>query len=124
MSLKKKLMYYAIGIILGIILVKAIWAKTGYKGTYFPSERIVSNIAKKQKKYSDSFTLQMKKEGVSQEMLEKKFEAQELEASVKNREAKPCKEYFLETSFFQKRYVFEVQNCDSVVHFQKFQIKN
>jgi hypothetical protein len=113
MSLRERIFYYSIGLILGIIALKYIWKQKNTQFTYFPSDRIVNDIASKDLEVSPLAECQARCFNLSKAMIEELLENKDFEGSVVDREAKPCKKYKLEAELQDIEVNFFFDNCDS-----------
>jgi hypothetical protein len=124
MSFKKKLLFYFIGVGLGIILVKAIWKQKGVQGTYWPSERIVYDISKKKLMYSNEAENRLDDFGISKTEISDKLKKGDFDAGILERSEDTCKYYELDGEFLQKEYSFKVLNCDSTATITQVNLNN
>ncbi len=114
MSLKQRILFYCVGLILGIIAVKFIWNKKNVQFTYLPSNRIVNNIAEKDLEMNPLAECQARCFNLSRNMIEELLENRDFDGSVVDREAIPCKKYKLEAEVNAISVEFFFDNCDSV----------
>ncbi len=113
MSLKQRILFYCVGLILGIVAVKFIWKKKNTQFTYFPSDRIVNNIAGKDFELKPLAECQARCFNMSKNMIEEFLLAKDFDGSVVDKDAKPCKKYVLEREVSNMEVQFFFDNCDS-----------
>ncbi|MGB0868126.1 MAG: hypothetical protein ACPG6V_00985 [Flavobacteriales bacterium] len=123
MNIKKKLMYYGFGVLLGILAVNVFWDSKDIRMTYFPSSRIQNDLSKKNIEYSKQALEQMNGLSISKGVVAEKLNKQEFSASLLDREAKPCKTYSLTSEFNEKEIGFTFQNCDSIATIINVELK-
>lgn len=115
MKIGKKIVYYGFGVILGLIAVNFFWDQKDIKMTYFPSARIQHDFNKKEMIFSDGAVKNLNEFSISKSTIREKIKERTFDASLLNRDAKPCKTYLLSSEIKSINYDFEFQNCDSIV---------
>ncbi len=113
MSLKQRILFYCVGLILGIVAVKFIWNKKNVQFTYLPSDRIVNNIAEKDFEMLPLAACQARCFNLSEKMIEELLKERDFDGSVVDKDAKPCKQYLLEADISDVPVDFHFDNCDS-----------
>lgn len=123
MKIGRKLIYYGFGVILGLLAVNFFWDQRDIKMTYFPSARIQHDFNKKELAFSKESVDQLNSFAISKTTVRQKIEDRSFDASLLDRDAKPCKIYLLESDIKGVDYGFRFQNCDSLVTLMTVNIK-
>lgn len=115
MKITKKLTYYGFGVVLGLLAVNFFWDQKDIKMTYFPSSRILHDFGKKDLEFTHKSIEQLNAFSISKISVKNKIDDGTFDATLLDRDAKPCKTYSLKSEFNEKSYDFSFENCDSTV---------
>ncbi|MHA6698136.1 hypothetical protein [Chryseobacterium sp. A301] len=116
----RKLKFYLIGLIPGIILVFFILNKKGATCTgYLPNSRVVAETLSKDFFYDPTFTQQMKDQGVTPEFLKDSIITKgEVDFTRSDAQKKPCPQYVIQYPKKNPRYEIAFEKCDEKANFK------
>ena len=92
----KKLKFYAIGFIPGLLIVFFILNQKGTTCSYFPNDRVIAETLTKDFKYSPTFKTEMETYKISEKFLKDSIiAAGKIDFDRSKAQTKPCPEYLL-----------------------------
>lgn len=92
----KKLKFYTIGLIPGLMIVFFILNKKGTSCSYFPNDRVIAETLTKDFKYSTDFKTEMEGNKISEKFLKDSIVAGgKIDFDRSNPQNKACPEYLL-----------------------------
>lgn len=113
----KKLKFYLIGLIPGLILVFFILNKKGASCTgYLPNSRVIAETLSKDFKYSDTFKAEMNTLKINEKFLKDSIMTNgKIDFDRSHAQKKPCPDYLL--TYPEKSPVYEItfEKCEETV---------
>lgn len=105
----KKLKFYLIGFLPGLIIVFFILNQKGTSCSYFPNDRVIAETLTKNFSYSESFKKEMEAHKISEKQMKDDIIPNgKIDFDKSNAQKKPCPEYVLfypkNDSKFEIRY--------------------
>ena len=92
----KKLKFYAIGLIPGLLIVFFILNQKGTSCSYFPNDRVIAETLTKDFTYSPTFKTEMELNKISEQFLKDSIIAKgEIDFDRSKPQNEPCPEYLL-----------------------------
>ncbi|MDP2088375.1 MAG: DUF4258 domain-containing protein [Flavobacteriaceae bacterium] len=119
MDLKKRFFLYGFGFAIGALVVLFIWNKKDASFDYMPDARVLKNIQSKTVKTSNSAYLILIAHQIDSLSLSNMIKNGDVDFKKSNTETKPCKTYWINTSFNEEKWSLIIQNCDSIATIQK-----
>jgi len=119
MSLKKRLVYFAIGLIVGIIFVKIIFGKKDVTFDYLPNDRVLKTLKTKKRVFEDPALQFFENQNIDTSDVEMFLNEGDVNFSESNQRQKPCNFYQVERDFEKQTFAIYVKNCDSLLTIQK-----
>ncbi|PIE50868.1 MAG: hypothetical protein CSA38_01100 [Flavobacteriales bacterium] len=117
----KKLKFYALGLIPGLIIVFFVFNRKGAKCTgYLPNSRVIAETLSKDFEFSPEFSAQMKTLQIDEKFLKDSIiSAGEIDFKRSKAQQEPCPEYLI--SYPEKNPRFEVHftKCKEKVTFNE-----
>lgn len=123
MDLKKRFFLYGIGFAVGIIIVFFIWIKKDASFDYMPNARVIKNIQSKTIAKSIPTKLFLIGHQIDDLTLSNLIKNGNVDFEKSNINMKPCKTYWVNTTFKNKKLSLIIENCDSIATIKKI-IKN
>jgi len=115
MSLKKRILYFAIGLFIGIVFVKIIFDKKDVSFDYLPEDRVLKTLKTKQRIFDDKALLFFQQNNIDTSLIANFLNEAEVNFSKSKQRKKPCNFYYLQTPHRQNTIAFNVKNCDTLV---------
>jgi len=112
MNFLRKLATYMLGVGLGVIMVYFIFGDRDIQCNYFPNDRVLYDLRKKELQYSESVAAQMQANSLNDSVVMWALERGKVDFEQSQTEKEPCKEYFIELK--EPAYQMNIRNCDSV----------
>jgi len=123
MNLKKRFFLYGFGFALGTIMVFFIWIKKDASFDYMPNARVIKNIQSKTIAKSIPTKLFLIDHQIDDLTLSNLIKIGNVDFEKSNINTKPCKTYWVNTTFKNKKLSLIIENCDSIATIKKI-IKN
>lgn len=122
MKLWRRLLYYGIGVGLGVLMVKFIFGdRDDIQCTYFPNDRVLYDIRNKDHQIPDEVMSEMKKANIDTSDISDLLLMGKVDFSKSKTKLDSCKTYWIEFEPDEKPEFFvEFENCDSTVTMVNF----
>lgn len=123
MSIKKRLVYFAIGLFIGIIFVQIILDKKGlsltdYFSDYFPNGRVLNTLNSKQRVFDQKALTFFQNQQIDTNKIENFFKEGVVNFEKSRQREKPCNYYFLDAKYQKMQLGIKIKNCDTLVTIQ------
>lgn len=118
MSLKKRILFFAIGLFIGIIFVKIIFDKKDVSFDYLPNERVLKTLRTKHRTFEDKALLFFQEQSIDTSEIESLLTKAEVNFDKSQQRKKPCNFYYIESAHQNKTLALEIKNCDTLVTIQ------
>ena len=116
MPLYKKLVFFGLGIALGSLMVYFIFGNRDIQCSYFPTDRVLSDLRKKEIAWSDKAICQNTSLEMDSLDLQLLFTASKIDFQNSDTRKEPCGVYQLQLENFRNTLLTAtVENCDSTV---------
>lgn len=109
-----------LGVGLGCIMVYFIFGDRELECSYFPNDRVLYDLRKKEIKFSPSAEAQRKDDPRLDSALIWMLDRGDVDFEASNTKLKPCKVYLINLE--EPAYQFKIENCDSVATVLEAQI--
>lgn len=119
MSLKKRLAFFGIGLVIGIIFVKLIFGKKDVSFDYLPNDRVLKTLRTKQRIFDKEALLFFNERAIDTSAIEKFLTQGDVNFSESRQREKPCNFYQIEKQIDTEVYAVYLKNCDTLVTVQK-----
>ncbi|WP_028123368.1 hypothetical protein [Epilithonimonas tenax] len=117
----KKLKFYAIGFIPGILIVFFILNQKGTTCSYFPNDRVIAETLTKDFRYSPSFKTEMEANKISEKFLKDSIiSAGKIDFERSKPQNKPCPQYLLLYPKNNPRFEINYSKCKENAEFIGF----
>lgn len=115
----RKLKFYAIGLIPGILLVIFVLNKKGATCSgYFPNGRVIAETVSKDFQYSPEFKTEMDASKITEDYLRKSLISKgEIDFDKSDAQRKPCPYYIIISE--DKSYEIHFEKCENSINFSK-----
>lgn len=114
----KKLKFYAIGLIPGLLIVFFILNKKGTSCSYFPNDRVIAETLTKDFTYSPNFKSEMESHKISEKFLKDSIVAAgTIDFDKSNAQSKPCPQYLLLYPKKNPRFEINYSKCQDAAEF-------
>lgn len=115
----RKLKFYLLGLIPGLILVFFILNKKGAKCTgYLPNSRVIAETLSKDFQYSDAFKTSMEQEKINENFLKDSIITNgEINFEKSHAQLQPCPKYVLFYPKTNPKYEVDFEKCKDKVTF-------
>lgn len=106
MKFGRKVLYYLLGVGLGVLMVFFIFGDRDIQCSYFPNDRVLYDLRKKEIQLAESVS--------SEDTLGLGFALERARVNFKRSETEDldCNVYYLDLEDYQKTY--RMENCDSI----------
>lgn len=92
----RKLKFYIIGFVPGLLIVFFILNKKGSSCSYFPNNRVIAEVLTKDFSYSENFKIELQKNNISEKFLKDSIITKgNIDFSRSKAQKQPCPEYLL-----------------------------
>lgn len=123
MSIRKRLVYFAIGLFIGIIFVQIILDKKGlsltdYFSGYFPNGRVLNTLKSKQRVFDEKAFSFFQNQQIDTSMIESFLTKGKVNFDKSRQREKPCNFYQIESEYQNMKLGMHIKNCDTVVTIQ------
>ncbi len=119
MSLKKRIAFFAMGLLIGIVFVKLIFGKKDVTFDYLPNDRVLKTLRTKQRVFSDNAYQFFYNQNIDTSVVESFLKEGDVNFSQSQQRQKPCNFYQIEKDIENKSYAIFVRNCDTLVTVEK-----
>lgn len=117
----KKLKFYSIGLIPGLIIVFIILNQKGASCSYFPNDRVIAETLTKDFNYSPTFKTEMETNKISEKFLKDSIiSAGEINFDKSKAQEKPCPKYVLVYPKKNPRFEVNYSKCKENAEFTEF----
>ena len=123
MDFKKRFFLYGFGFAMGAVVVLFIWSKKETSFDYMPDARVIKNIQSKTLKTSTQAQEVINTFQIDVASISNMIKNGNVNFEKSKTETKPCKTYWINTSFKDKKLSLLIENCDSIATIQEI-IKN
>ena len=114
----KKLKFYAIGLIPGLMIVFFILNQKGTSCSYFPNDRVIAETLTKDLKYSSAFKTEMEANKISEKFLKDSIiSAGKIDFDRSEAQQKPCPKYLLLYPSKNPRFEVNYSKCKETAEF-------
>ena len=114
----KKLKFYAIGLIPGLLIVFFILNQKGTSCSYFPNDRVIAETLTKNFIYSPEFQIEMETSKISEQFLKDSIIAKgEIDFDWSKPQNEPCPEYLLTYPKKNPRFEVNYSKCKEKAEF-------
>ena len=117
----KKLKFYSIGLIPGLLIVFFILNQKGTTCSYFPNDRVIAETLTKDFIYSPDFQVEMEVNKISEQFLKDSIiAAGKIDFDRSKAQAKPCPQYLLVYPKDNPRFEVSYSKCKNNAEFTGF----
>lgn len=114
----KKLKFYAIGLVPGLLIVFFILNQKGTSCSYFPNDRVIAETLTKNFIYSPEFQIEMETSKISEQFLKDSIIAKgEIDFDRSKPQNEPCPEYLLTYPKKNPRFEVNYSKCKEKAEF-------
>ena len=118
MSLKKRLIYFAIGLFIGLIFVKIIFDKKDVSFDYLPNDRVLKTLRTKSRVFDDKALEFFTKKDIDTAQIERFLTDASVNFNESKQRLKPCNYYQVEAIHNKEKIGLYLKNCDTLVTIQ------
>jgi hypothetical protein len=115
MSTRKRVVFFAIGLLIGIVFVQIIFDKKDVSFDYLPNDRVLKTLRTKQRQFDQKALSFFKEEGIDTSKIEYFLKESEVNFNKSRQREKPCNFYHIESKHDNMKLGLEVKNCDTLV---------
>jgi len=119
MELKYRFMYYGFGFTMGIILLLFFLNGKNASCNFFPNERVLHMLNKKQRIYSDEVLQLMNSKKIDSTAIAILLENGDVDFSKSKPRQEPCRYYWIDGYIKKSEASIYVEICDSIVTIQQ-----
>lgn len=117
----KKLKFYLIGLVPGLLIVFFILNQKGASCSYFPNDRVIAETLTKNFLYSENFKTEMEKNKITENFLKDSIIAKgTIDFNRSNAQKNPCPEYLLSYPKNNPKIEIYYQKCKETAEFLTF----
>ena len=114
----KKLKFYAIGLVPGLLIVFFILNQKGTSCSYFPNDRVIAETLTKDFSYSENFKNDMKTNNISEKQLKEEIiNDGKIDFDKSEAQKKPCPEYVLFYPKSDSKFEIRYSKCKEKAEF-------
>lgn len=118
MSIRKRLVYFAIGVFIGIIFVQIIFDKKDVSFDYLPNDRVLKTLRTKPRVFEEEALSFFQEQQIDTSKIEIVLTDGDVNFEKSRQREKPCNYYLIESELQQNLLAIKVKNCDSLVTIQ------
>ncbi len=118
MSLKKRILFFAVGLLIGIVFVKIIFDKKDVSFDYLPEDRVLKTLRTKQRVFDDKALLFFQQQNIDTSLIESFLTDGNVNFNKSQQRKKPCNFYYIESKYQQNKLGINIKNCDTLVTIQ------
>ena len=115
MKLINRLIYFFVGLSIGLIFLAFLFQKKKTKFNYLPNSRVINDISSKSFHYSPKLLTAIAKNKITTSRVQKIIKFGEVNFSKSNTKLDSCNIYIIETKIDQINYSVELENCKNEV---------
>ena len=115
MKLINRLIYFFVGLSIGLIFLAFLFQKKKTKFNYLPNSRVINDISSKSFHYSPALLTAIAKNKITTSRVQKIVKFGEVNFSKSNTKLDSCNIYIIETKIDQINYSVELENCKNEV---------
>lgn len=115
MKLINRLIYFFVGLSIGLIFLAFLFQKKKTKFNYLPNSRVINDISSKSFHYSPKLLTAIAKNRITTSRVQKIVKFGEVNFSKSNTKLDSCNIYIIETKIDQINYSVELENCKNEV---------
>lgn len=115
MKLINRLIYFFVGLSIGLIFLAFLFQKKKTKFNYLPNSRVINDISSKSFHYSPKLLTAIAKNKITTSRVQKIVKFGEVNFSKSNTKLDSCNIYIIETKIDQINYAVELENCKNEV---------
>lgn len=119
MSIRKRIAFFAVGLLIGIVFVKLIFGKKDVSFDYLPNDRVLKTLKTKQRVFDDKALDFFNSEAIDTSLVEEFLNNGDVNFSASQQREKPCNFYQIENEMNKQKYALYVKNCDTLVTIKK-----
>jgi len=119
MSLKKRLIFFAVGLLIGLIFVKIIFDKKDVSFDYLPNDRVLKTLRTKSRVFDEEALEFFAEKDIDTAQIERFLTDANVNFSESEQRLKPCNFYQVETIYEKENIGLYLKNCDTLVTIQK-----
>lgn len=114
----KKLKFYFIGLVPGLLIVFFVLNQKGASCSYFPNDRVIAETLTKDFSYSDQFKKEMEANKISEKSMKDDIISKgKIDFDKSNAQKKPCPEYILNYPKDNPTYEIHYFKCKEKAEF-------
>lgn len=114
----KKLKFYFIGLVPGLLIVFIVLNQKGASCSYFPNDRVIAETLTKDFSYSENFKNEMKTNNISEKQLKEKIiNNGKIDFDKSEAQKKPCPEYVLFYPKSDSKFEIRYSKCKEKAEF-------
>jgi len=115
----KKLKFYTIGLVPGLLIVFFVLNQKGASCSYFPNDRVIAETLTKNFIYSPEFQIEMETSKISEQFLKDSIIAKgEINFDRSKAQKEPCPEYLLIYPKKNPRFEINYSKCKETAEFK------
>jgi hypothetical protein len=118
-DLKKRIIYYGFGFIVGAIVVFFIWSKKDASFDYLPQARVIKDLKSKKIEISSQAKRSLIEYNIDSLTVVNLLDKADVDFSKSNTKAIPCKSYWVNTFLNDTKLSLVIENCDSIATIQR-----
>ncbi|MGX1023704.1 hypothetical protein [Flavobacterium sp. CS20] len=118
MSLKKRILYFAVGLSIGLVFVKIIFDKKDVSFDYLPEDRVLKTIRTKQRVFDDKALLFFHQQNIDTSLIQSFLTDGNVNFNKSQQRKKPCNFYYIESKYQEDKLALNIKNCDTLVTIQ------
>lgn len=118
MSIRKRILYFVIGLFIGIIFVQIIFDKKDVSFDYLPNDRVLKTLRTKQRVFDQKALSFFQQEQIDTSKIEFFLKESNVNFEKSRQREKPCNFYLLESEYKKMKLGFNIKNCDTLVTIQ------
>ena len=119
MTLRKRLVYFGGGAIIGTCIALFFLKKKDVSFDYLPNDRVLKTLRTKQRVFTDEAYQFFYNQGIDTSKVQNFLTDADVVFSKSQPREKPCNFYHIETTYNNRNLGLYVKNCDSLVTIQK-----
>jgi len=118
MSTRKRIIYFALGLIIGVIFVQIIFNKKDVSFDYLPNDRVLKTLRTKQRQFDQKALNFFQNEQIDTSKIEYFLTEAEVNFDESRQREKPCNFYQIESEYKTTKLGIQIKNCDTIVTIQ------
>jgi len=115
MKLINRLIYFFVGLSIGLIFLAFLFQKKKTKFNYLPNSRVINDISSKSFHYSPKLLTAIAKNKITTSRVQEIVKFGEVNFSKSNTKLDSCNIYIIETKIDKINYSVELENCKNEV---------